>query len=200
MRRPGHNDPIDGSPTEPARLVGERARRARVASGMTVAEVAAAAGLARTTLTNIEAGSGNPTVETVWALSQALDVSFGALLQADAGPLGPVVRRREHTALTGESMDVRLLAQPSGMARVDLLDVVIKDSVRRVSDAHAAGTVEHLIVRRGVLRTGPLRETVELEVGDYASFSADEPHVYEAVGGTAEALIVICYPASMLGA
>ena len=194
MRRPEQKGTI-----EPAQLVGKRVRHARMERGLTVSEVAAAAGLARTTLTNIEAGSGNPTVETIWALSQALDISFGALVQPEPRPLGPVIRRKQDMPLTGESMDVRLLAQPSGMAKIDLLEVVIKDSTRRVSDAHSPGTVEHLTVKKGVLRTGPMRETVVLEAGDYASFSADEPHLYEALDGAVEALIVICYPASMLG-
>lgn len=173
--------------------------RARLVRGWSLARTAAAAGISRTTLTHLEAGTGNPTVETVWALSQALGVPVGELLEPEAPSHSVVVRHRDDEPLTGETMDVRLLAQPSGMASIDILDVRLRAGSLRRSEPHAPGTVEHIYVHRGRLRVGPLEKVSDLEPGDYASFHGDEAHLYEAPEGDTEAIIVICYPPNMLG-
>ena len=43
-------------------------------------EVAKRAGVAKSTLSQLESGTGNPSVETLWALAVALDTPFAALL------------------------------------------------------------------------------------------------------------------------
>ena len=89
-----------------ARSVGANLRRARLERGLSLAQVAAMAELSRTTLTNLEAGTANPTVETVWALSQALDLNLGALIDPDPEQRPVVVRRGEQATLSGLVMHV----------------------------------------------------------------------------------------------
>lgn len=182
-----------------ARSVGANLRRARLERGLSLAQVAAMAELSRTTLTNLEAGTANPTVETVWALSQALDLNLGALIDPDPEQRPVVVRRGEQATLSGLVMDVRLLAQPRGMSSIDLLDVTIRGGDPQRSDGHAHGTVEHIVVRSGRVRVGPVSGPVDLEPGDYVTFRGDGAHLYEALSDRAEMLVVICYPATMVG-
>lgn len=51
---------------------------------------------------------------------------------------------------------------------------------------------------QGRLLAGPLRNTVELERGDFIRFPGDTPHVYAAIGGSARAAIAMNYPAGSL--
>ena len=48
-----------------------------------------------------------------------------------------------------------------------------------------------MLVTRGALRTGPLGRTVDLRAGDYATFAADELHLYEAGPRGARALLLM---------
>ncbi|MEU9174986.1 cupin domain-containing protein [Streptomyces sp. NPDC048420] len=41
---------------------------------------------------------------------------------------------------------------------------------------HAAGTLHHIYVITGKLRTGPLNERVDLAAGDFVRFPGDVPH------------------------
>jgi hypothetical protein len=51
--------------------------------------------------------------------------------------------------------------------------------------------VEHIVVRAGQVKAGPLGEQAELGAGDYMAYRGDVPHAYEAlVPGTAFVLVM----------
>jgi mannose-6-phosphate isomerase-like protein (cupin superfamily) len=80
---------------------------------------------------------------------------------------------------------------------VALHEFKFADGVRRESEPHAAGSVEHLVITDGRLLTGPIGEEVEVAAGDYVSFPSDRPHVYEALGGQARALLLHLRPTTL---
>lgn len=175
--------------------VASHVRSLRAQRGLSLSELARMAGLSKATLSALEQGSGNPTVDTVWALSQALNVPVGALMRTtDERQSTRVVRAGEGEELSGSVLNVRLLAQPDRASRIELLAATIIGHDARNSEPHAAGTVEHIIVREGRMTVGPIEDPVELHPGDYASFLADRPHLYRADSDSAAALIVIAYP------
>ncbi len=65
-----------------ARVIGHNVRRLRTAAGISLADLAAAGGVSKTTLHGIEQGQGNPTMSTLWALATVLHVPLGELLEA----------------------------------------------------------------------------------------------------------------------
>src|ERR671930_1406789 len=56
-------------------------RRERDRAGLSLTELARRAGIAKSTLSQLEGASGNPSVETLWALGVALGVPFSALVE-----------------------------------------------------------------------------------------------------------------------
>jgi transcriptional regulator with XRE-family HTH domain len=50
-------------------------------AGLTLAELAAAADLGKSTLAQLESGKGNPSVETLWAIAAALKVPFAQIVE-----------------------------------------------------------------------------------------------------------------------
>lgn len=145
---------------------------------MNVADLSRASGVAKATLSQLEAGEGNPTLETLWALTASLGVGLGELLEAPAPSL-TVVRAKEGVLVRGESVVARLMSSTElGAVRVELYAAEARRR-RQVSPAHAHGVVEHILVTRGRLRVGPVDAPVELESGDYLRMSPSWPHVYE---------------------
>src|ERR687892_642336 len=55
-------------------------------------------------------------------------------------------------------------------ARRDLYVVELGAGAVRAARAHTPGSLEHVVVAAGRLRTGPAEELVELGAGDYAAF------------------------------
>ena len=98
---------------EPVRAIGWNLRRARSGRRLSLQELAGRSGVAKATLANLEAGRGNPTIDTLWALALALGVPVVAS-DTDFRPEGVVLFRR------GEVDDLvntltRTLQRPHGL-------------------------------------------------------------------------------------
>lgn len=160
---------------------------------MTVAALAEASRTGKATLSRIEAGQANPTLETLYALADALNVSWGALVAQP--PARVALTRAADVPVAADPVQARLLAQITSVPLIEALDVVFPAGGRRESGAHPRGVVEHLFLMEGRLRAGPREESEELAAGDVLRFAADVPHVYEVLGDEpARALLLMTYP------
>jgi transcriptional regulator with XRE-family HTH domain len=177
------------------RVVAANIRSLRREAGMTLAELAGASGLGKSTLAQLESGKANPSVETLWAIGAALKVPFAQLVEEHRPALRvvraadvPAVRSVEAPGWAG-----RLLSATQRRGTFDLYALDLEAGAVRHADAHHAGVEEHLIVVAGRLSVGPQSGPVELAAGDLVTFVADVPHVYEALEAT-HAVLLMSYP------
>jgi transcriptional regulator with XRE-family HTH domain len=168
--------------TAPLAVIAAAIRRERVRAGLSLTDLAKRAGLAKSTLSQLESGAGNPSVETLWALGVALGVPFSRLVEPPTPPVR-VVRAGEGPRVPSEEANyaATLLSAGAPHARRDLYVIELEPGRVRHADPHIPGSVEHLIVAAGRIRTGPVDALVELGPGDYATFAGDVPHSYEAL-------------------
>lgn len=182
------------SRTAPLATIAAALRRERERRGLSLGELARRAGVAKSTLSQLEAGSGNPGLETLWALAVALDVPFSRLVDPQAAPVH-VIRAGEAPAVRSDHApftSTLLAACPPGVRR-DLHVVTAEPGAVKQAHAHIPGATEHLVVTAGRWRTGPAGEEVELGPGDYVRFPGDRAHVYEALAPGSAALLVMEY-------
>jgi transcriptional regulator with XRE-family HTH domain len=177
-------------PNEIVKVVGTNLRRLRTLDGRSLSDLARASGVAKATLSALEGGRGNPTLETLSALAAALQVPMGDLITAaDPEPV-TVVRNDEGTNIPGTANDLRLIARFTPGGTVEVYEAQWPKRSTRNAGGHGPGTREHVFITRGGLRVGPLGREVGLAGGDYATFAADEPHIYEARAGTRALLLM----------
>ncbi|MFF2347641.1 helix-turn-helix domain-containing protein [Pseudarthrobacter sp. NPDC058119] len=166
-------------------------RRERKRAGLSLTEVAARAKIAKSTLSQLEGGAGNPSVETLWALSTALGVSLTELIApSTAGTV--LIRAGEGTQVMAEASNYRatLLAPAAPGVRRDVYVVNVEPGRPRVSEAHTAGEIEHLVLCSGSAKVGPVEAPVELSPGDYICYAGDTPHLFEALEPNTFAVLV----------
>jgi transcriptional regulator with XRE-family HTH domain len=167
-------------------------RRLRTDRGLSAAGLARASGVARATLAELEAGRGNPTIETLYGLASVLGVTLADLLVEAEAPAVQVVRAGEGPQISGPVLQARLLRQAAvTQARVEVYELRVLPGRPRRADPHQAGVSEQLLVHAGRLRCGPETGAVELGPGDFAAFDASVPHVYEALGESVAATLVM---------
>jgi len=175
-------------------------RRLRERAGLTVVELARRSGVGRATLTQLEAGGGNPTLETLYALANELEAPLADLITARGGTPPHVVRAGGGPRVAGAAVEAWLLEQArDGGRSVEIYAFTLHGREIQRSGAHAAGTREHLHrhLHSGKVRVGPEEGPVELGPGDYADFAADVPHVYQRIGtGAVAATLVITGPSA----
>jgi len=186
------NSPAFSAPSEgpgagrgsapPLATIAAALRRERERVGISLAELARRAGLAKSTLSQLEAGTGNPSIETLWSLGVALGVPFSRLVEPPPTQVR-VVRAGAGPRLQAEEADflVTLLAAGSHHTKRDIYVMELEPGKSREAAAHIPGSVEHIVVGAGRIVTGPIGEEVEIGPGDYATFPGDVPHRYEAL-------------------
>ncbi len=163
----------------PQDVLAANLRRLRIARRLSLSELARATGMSKATLSSVESGRSNPTIETLAALSAALRVSLAELLEEP--PLGEVriVRRGRDVVL--DRVDE---------AKLELAERGWGPHHREEPDPGAAGARAGVYIIEGRLIAGPVERVTELTTGDYASFPLDVPHVYETERTGARALIL----------
>jgi transcriptional regulator with XRE-family HTH domain len=177
------------------KAIAANVRRLRADRGLSAAGLARASGVARATLAELEAGRGNPTVETLYGLASVLGVTLADLLVEAEAPAVQVVRAGEGPQVSGAVLQARLLRQGRvDRTRMEIYELHVAPGRPRRADPHPAGVVEQLLVHAGRLRVGPEQDPVELGPGDFVAFDGSVAHIYEAPGEPVTATLVMTSP------
>jgi transcriptional regulator with XRE-family HTH domain len=171
-------------------------RRLRVARHLSLSRLAQETSISKATLWAIERARGNPTIDTLTVLAQALRVSVAELLTearagemriVRAGPAGrwPPASRAQRTLEHTDELRGRLL-----LGELTLTPQEVHEPPVRTSGSRTAA-----LVLRGKLIAGPVERISELASGDYASFPADARHLFEAGRTATRALLIEYTPA-----
>jgi transcriptional regulator with XRE-family HTH domain len=176
-----------GRPALPAGSaeVGPRVTALRGERGWSLSELARRASLGKATLSGLESGSRNPTLDTLHAVAAALGVPLTTILVVpDPGPV------------RGAAVDMALLRVfDDGPVTYELYRMRIPAGTAQQSPPHHAGVTEHATVFAGVLEAGPAARPERAGPGEYVAWAADVPHGYAAVGeADVQASLLIRYP------
>ena len=175
----------------PLDVIAQSLQRERRRAGLSLAEVARRAGIAKSTLSQLESGAGNPSVETLWALSVTLDVPFARLVEPPR-PNVSVIRAGEGPSIASDRADyvATLLASCPPHARRDIYLITAQPGEPRRSDPHTPGVVEHVVISHGAALIGLADEPIELRPGDYIAYPGDEAHVFKALKRDTVAVLI----------
>ena len=179
----------------PLEVIAASLRRERHRTGLSLTEVARRAGIAKSTLSQLESGTGNPSLETLWAICVALDAPFSRLLDPPR-PHIQVIRADEGPTVAAAQADYQatlVSACPPG-ARRDVYRIQAEPGHARASEPHGPGVIEHVVISAGRALVGVAAEPVELGPGDYICYPGDVPHVFEAVEPRTRAVLVSEHP------
>ncbi|WP_238010688.1 helix-turn-helix domain-containing protein [Dactylosporangium sp. AC04546] len=170
--------------------VGRRLRRLREARGISLSALARSAGIGKATLSGLELGTRNPTLETLYAVAGALGVPLTALVLE---PGAPATAAADVRGAAVEATLLEVFDEPG--VTFELLRMRVHPGVVQQSPPHAPGVTEHATVHAGVLRAGPAGAPLVAGPGEHISWAADVPHVYGTVGDTpVEATLLIRSP------
>lgn len=168
--------------TELSALIGERLTSARAVRGLSLGALARAAGIGKGSLSEIEGGSRNPNLSTLYALAGALEV-----------PMSWLLAERTGAEVSAPGIHTRLLATTQADdVTVEVFALRLDPGPPHRSEPHGAHVTEHLLVTRGRAEVGPLDAPAELGVGEALQWRADTRHGYRALGDApAEAVLTM---------
>lgn len=160
-------------------------------SGLSMAEVARQAKIAKSTLSQLENGVGNPSIETLWSICIVLGIPVSRLLELPKQET-KVIRHGEGATVVSKRKDYQatLLAACPPNANRDIYWIEVEPGKPHYSEPHSQDVVEHVVITRGKARLGLVSESYELNEGDYISYPGDLPHLFEALQEGTRAMLI----------
>lgn len=174
--------------SEPIRNLANNIQGLRVKRGLSLTGLAELSGVGKATLSAIEAGRGNPTLGTLWALASALETPFSNLLVEGAAAA------KFEVEVSEPNVSVRLIERSSSPPWIEVYVMHLDVGGHREASPHPPGVKERMTVLQGTVLAGPSTSPSLLRAGDFLTFPADQPHCYSAVDGKVTALTIIEYP------
>jgi XRE family transcriptional regulator, regulator of sulfur utilization len=151
-------------------------RELRLARGFTQEQMAKLAGLPRATWSNLESGSGNPTLTVLHAVCSAFQVSLEEIVaearaNARLYPKGTLPQRTR-----GEVLVSSLLPDKIPGMQIERLELPVAS--RMIGVPHTPGTREYLTCESGEIELVASGEAFRVGEGDVVVFRGDQRHSY----------------------
>lgn len=174
----------DGDANPLTGVMAENIRNFRLRQGLSIDALAKLSGNSRAELTAVEAGRGPASIDFLWTIARALDVPFSSLLSSGGSGGTTVIRRADSQPLASRDgrFSSRALFPFRGERQVEFYELRLAPGAGERADAHTIGTVENILVGRGVVEIETGDGAHRLEDGDTIQFDADAPHAYRNVG------------------
>jgi transcriptional regulator with XRE-family HTH domain len=140
-------------------------------------------------LSEIENGTRNPTLSTLYSLAGALGV-----------PLATLLADRPGATVASPGIEARLLdVSNEGGHAVEVYRLRLQPGMTHHSVPHGPGVMEYLLVTAGRARVGRAGAQEEIGPGESSTWASDVPHAYTAVSAVpVESVLVIRSPAGSL--
>lgn len=183
--------------------LGQTIQRLRKAYNLSLGELSEQSGVAKSIISAIERNETNPTLSTIWRLSQALDTTIDKVLaESDDEPFIEHVLAKGIPVLKSEDGKCSL-AITGWLKTVDWVqwyDFKAEPGGALQSEGHQRGSVENLSVLEGELEVEVDGEVRRARAGETLRYRCDRDHVIRNHGSTpAHATMVLIIQASVMG-
>ncbi len=160
--------------------LGRTVQRLRKSYNLSLSELSEQSGVAKSIISQIERNETNPTLATIWRLSQGLDVSIERVLQdRDDSAFIEKVSRGDTPILVSDDGKCRL-AVTGWIKTVEWLqcyDFFAESGGALELEAHQRGAVESLSVIQGELQVEVGGEKEVARAGETLRYRADRRHI-----------------------
>lgn len=182
--------------------LGKTIQRLRKAYNLSLSELAEQSGVAKSIISQIERNETNPTLATIWRLSQALDVSIERVLAAhDDDPFVDITSRADTPVLVSEDgkMKLAIIGWIRTVEWLQWYDITAEPGGELDSEGHQRGSIECLSVTAGTFEVEVGGRIEKVEAGGTVRYRSDRRHVVRNVGkGTGRAMMVCILKAAVM--
>jgi transcriptional regulator with XRE-family HTH domain len=176
--------------------VGERLRAIRLLRRLTLREVADAAGVSESFVSQLERGRSSASVATLQRLAAAVGIEISDLF-ADESQSGPrVLRRRQRQLLEWGHLGRKTLLTPKPFHSLEVVAAAFDPGGSTGDEPYTHGDSEELLlVLAGSVYVQLGSELLDLSKGDSVNYRSSTPHRVSNPGdASAEVLFVISPP------
>lgn len=188
-------------PNDLTAVVGDNLRRLRTQRGLSLEALSHASGVSRAMLGQVELGQSAPTINVLWKIARALEVTFSALISARPVAGAQILRAEDSKLLSSKdrSFSSRALFPFDAPRRVEFYELRLAVGGQERAEAHAPGTIENIVLSAGNVEIDTADGTHGLAAGDAIIFEADIPHAYRNTGRVEAVMYLVMTYAQEVG-
>lgn len=175
--------------------LGKSVQRLRKAYNLSLSDLSEQSGVAKSIISQIERNETNPTLSTLWRLSQALDVSIDRFLQSnEEEPFLDKTSKADTPNLTSDDgkCTLAIIGWIKTVEWLQWYDFHAEPGGVLESDPHQRGSVECLSVLKGELEVSVAGVTEVARAGETLRYRCDRPHVIRNVSGAPAHATMVC--------
>ena len=177
-------------------VIAENLKKLREERRLSLDSVAKLSGVSKSMLGQIERGEVNPTVSTVWKISNGLKISFTQLMSRPETDI-EIVDKSEIQPLVEDDGKFRNfpIFPFDSIRRFEMYSLELDGGGYLEAEAHPQGTQEFITVFSGEVTIKVNGEGFVITKGNSMRFKADGPHAYKNTGEEICSIsMVIYYP------
>ncbi|WP_395696701.1 helix-turn-helix domain-containing protein [Methylocella sp.] len=175
--------------------LGKTVQRLRKAYNLSLSELSEHSGVAKSIISQIERNETNPTLATIWRLSQALDVSIERVLQAnDDEPFLEKTARHDTPLLVSDDGRCRLsiIGWIKTVEWLQWYEFCAEPGGVLESEAHQRGSVESLSLLDGELEVEVAGVVERVRAGETLRYRCDRPHLIRNASDAPATALMVC--------
>lgn len=160
-------------------IIASNLNELRTARNLSISQLAKLSGVSKAMLSDMEKGTSNPTINTLWKVANALNVHYTRLTEQKKRGAS-VVRKAEAVMQTDDEAHYRVYCYyPSTPERnFELFYAELDPGASSTSVGHPPRAKEYIYVLSGVLDLATMDESFTLNAGDAIAFAASQRHTY----------------------
>lgn len=175
-------------------VIAENLKKLREERKLSLDNVAKLSGVSKSMLGQIERGEVNPTVSTVWKISNGLKISFTQLMSRPETDTELVYKSEIQPLIEDNGKFRNFPIFPfDGTRRFEMYTLEIDAEGCLDAEAHPQGTQEFITVFSGEITINVNGEEFLIQAGNSMRFKADLPHAYRNSGEEICKLSMIIY-------
>lgn len=179
---------------EPNKRIALNLHKLRKERNLSLGQLALAAGISKTMLSDIEKGNSNPTINTIWKIANGLKVPYTKLID-EAVDETTVVHRKQTMKQMDETSSYRVYCYytTSPTRNFELFYCELDAHTSNQSIGHSDRAQEYIYVIQGELKLDTEHDTFTLFEGDSLTFDSSIGHTYINENTIAASFMVINY-------
>ncbi len=175
--------------------LGKTIQHLRKTYNLSLSDLSEQSGVAKSIISQIERNETNPTLATIWRLSQALDVSIEQfLVQSDEQPFLEKSTRADTPVLVSQDGKFRLtiIGWLKTVEWLQWYDVLAGAGGKLISEPHQRGSIECISVLEGALEVEVNGLVERASAGETLRYRCDKPHIIRNVSYLPAKATMVC--------
>jgi len=175
-------------------VIGTNLKRMRIERKLSLDKLSQLTSISKSMLSQIEKGSANPSISTVWKIAEGLRIPFTELVTVKEKDI-EIIRGIDLKPLKGQDGNIKSypIVKYDPTRGFESYKMVLDYKTSHLSEAHPEKTIEFTTIVNGRVKITIDNEEFILDEGDTLKFRADLNHTYLNIGVGDALLFTILY-------